>query len=104
MTLSSQTRNSNCIKLETRYRDVRKSLKKQIASRRVKEDVDLNEHMKTVFKLHRLPRNSSATRIKNRCAITGRGRGIYRYFGICGMKIREMALKGLLPGVKHASW
>ena len=104
MTLSSTTRNQNCIRLEAKYREKRKELKEKIRMRRTNPDIDMNEHMKNVFALHNLPRNSSRTRIKNRCAITGRGRGVFRHFGLCGMKIREMALKGLLPGVRHASW
>ena len=104
MTLSSQTRNMNCMMLEQKYREKRKAIKEKIYARRTNPNADINEHMEHVFALHSLPRNSSAVRIRRRCSITGRGRGVSRYFGICGMKIREMALKGLLPGVRHASW
>lgn len=54
--------------------------------------------------LSRLPRNSSPTRIKNRCAMTGRARGFYRRFGISRIALRELALKGQIPGVRKASW
>jgi small subunit ribosomal protein S14 len=54
--------------------------------------------------LSRLPRNSSPTRIKNRCALTGRARGFYRRFGISRIAFRELALKGQIPGVRKASW
>ena len=54
--------------------------------------------------LSRLPRNSSPTRIKNRCAITGRARSFYRRFGISRIALRELALKGQIPGVRKASW
>jgi small subunit ribosomal protein S14 len=54
--------------------------------------------------LSRLPRNSSATRIKNRCAITGRARSFYRRFGISRIAFRELALLGQIPGVRKASW
>lgn len=54
--------------------------------------------------LARLPRNSSPTRIKNRCALTGRARGFYRRFGISRIALRELALKGQIPGVRKASW
>jgi small subunit ribosomal protein S14 len=104
LTLSSTTRNNHCIKLEAKYREKRKELKAKVRMRRLNPEMDINEHMKNVFALHNLPRNSSRIRIRNRCSITGRGRGVFRYFGLCGMKIREMALKGLLPGVRHASW
>lgn len=51
-----------------------------------------------------LPKNSSKVRLKNRCAITGRGKGYIRYFGVSRLVFREMALSGLIPGVKKASW
>lgn len=54
--------------------------------------------------LSRLPRNSSPTRIKNRCAMTGRARSFYRRFGISRIALRELALQGLIPGVRKASW
>ena len=54
--------------------------------------------------LSRLPRNSSATRIKNRCALTGRARAFYRRFGISRIAFRELALLGQIPGVRKASW
>ncbi|RMG75561.1 MAG: 30S ribosomal protein S14 [Bacteroidetes bacterium] len=51
-----------------------------------------------------LPRNSSPVRLKNRCKMTGRGRGYLRRFGISRIKFREMALQGKIPGVKKTSW
>jgi small subunit ribosomal protein S14 len=51
-----------------------------------------------------LPRNSSRVRIHNRCLLTGRPRGYMRQFGISRITFREMASKGLIPGVKKASW
>ncbi len=54
--------------------------------------------------LDRLPRNASPVRLRNRCRMTGRPRGYIRQFGICRNKFRELAHKGLLPGVKKASW
>jgi len=54
--------------------------------------------------LQKLPRNASATRIRNRDAIDGRPRGYMRKFGLSRLKFREMAHKGELPGVKKASW
>ena len=54
--------------------------------------------------LARLPRNSCSTRLKNRCAATGRARGNLRKFGLSRIAFREMALSGLLPGVTKASW
>lgn len=54
--------------------------------------------------LQKLPRNSSPTRIKNRCAISGRGRGYLRAFGLSRIQFRELAREGKIPGVKKASW
>jgi small subunit ribosomal protein S14 len=55
-------------------------------------------------KLQKLPRNASPTRLRNRCAITGRPRGVYRKFGLARNKLRDMALNGAIPGVIKASW
>lgn len=54
--------------------------------------------------LQKLPRNSSPVRLKNRCMFTGRSRGYYRKFGVSRLVLREMALRGELPGVKKSSW
>jgi len=54
--------------------------------------------------LQRLPRNSSPSRLRNRCFVTGRGRGVYRKFGLCRNVFRQMALEGKIPGVTKASW
>jgi small subunit ribosomal protein S14 len=54
--------------------------------------------------LQKLPRNSAPTRQRNRCALTGRPRGTFRKFGIARNKLRELALKGDIPGVTKASW
>lgn len=54
--------------------------------------------------LSKLPRNSNPVRLHNRCKITGRPKGYMRQFGISRIQFREMASKGLIPGVKKASW
>jgi small subunit ribosomal protein S14 len=54
--------------------------------------------------LRKLPRDSSPTRYKNRCAMTGRPRAFLRQFGLSRITFREMALNGLIPGVTKASW
>jgi small subunit ribosomal protein S14 len=54
--------------------------------------------------LQLLPRNSASTRLHNRCKLTGRPRGFYRKFGISRLVLREMALRGEIPGLKKASW
>jgi small subunit ribosomal protein S14 len=54
--------------------------------------------------LDKLPRNSSPTRLKNRCQLTGRPKGYMRHFGVCRNIFRDMALDGKIPGVRKASW
>jgi small subunit ribosomal protein S14 len=54
--------------------------------------------------LQKLPRNSSATRIRNRCEMTGRSRAFIRAFGVSRIALRELALEGKIPGVRKASW
>ena len=55
-------------------------------------------------KLQKLPRDASPTRLRNRCALTGRPRGVYRKFGLARNKLRDLAMKGEVPGVIKASW
>ncbi len=54
--------------------------------------------------LQKLPKNSSPVRLKNRCMFTGRSRGFHRKFGISRLVLREMALRGEIPGLKKSSW
>ena len=54
--------------------------------------------------LQSLPRDASASRLRNRCAITGRSRGVYRKFGLGRTKLREATMRGEIPGLGKASW
>lgn len=54
--------------------------------------------------LQKLPKNSSPVRLKNRCMFTGRSRGFHRKFGVSRLVLREMALRGEIPGLKKSSW
>jgi small subunit ribosomal protein S14 len=54
--------------------------------------------------LQKLPRDSSPVRLRNRCALTGRPRGVYKKFGLGRIKLREIAMRGEIPGVIKASW
>ena len=56
------------------------------------------------LQLQKLPRNANPTRLRNRCALTGRSRGTFRMFGLGRNKIRELAFKGDIPGLVKASW
>lgn len=87
------------IRLNQKY-----SLKRNILIKKYRNES--NFHLKLEFhsKLQKLPRNSSKTRIRNRCWKTGRPRGIFRDFGISRHVFREMAHQCFLPGVKKASW
>ena len=55
-------------------------------------------------KLQQLPRNASPVRLRNRCSLTGRPRGVFRKFGLARNKLRDIALRGEIPGVIKASW
>jgi small subunit ribosomal protein S14 len=54
--------------------------------------------------LDKLPKNSSPVRLKNRCQLSGRPKGYMRHFGVCRIVFRDMALAGMIPGVRKASW
>jgi small subunit ribosomal protein S14 len=56
------------------------------------------------LKLQSLPRNASPVRLRNRCALTGRPRGVFRKFGLARSKLRELMMRGEVPGVTKASW
>ena len=62
------------------------------------------ERMAARERFHALPRNASPIRLRNRCQLTGRPRGVFRKFGLCRNKIREIAMRGEIPGVVKASW
>lgn len=54
--------------------------------------------------LQKLPRNSAPTRQRSRCSVTGRGRSVYKKFGLCRNVFRQLALEGKIPGIRKASW
>ena len=62
------------------------------------------ERYEARLKMQQLPRNASPTRQRNRCVITGRARGVFSKFGLGRMKLRELAMKGEIPGMTKASW
>lgn len=75
--------------------------------RLVKQYADLRAELKAkgdYEALDKLPKNSSKVRLHNRCRLTGRPKGYMRQFGISRVTFREMALKGLIPGITKASW
>lgn len=62
------------------------------------------ERYQARLKLQQLPRNANPTRQRNRCAITGRPRGVFSKFGLGRLKLRDMAMRGEVPGMTKASW
>ena len=87
-------------KLAKKYAAKRDALKKIIGS----QDASYEEKMDASVKLQKLPRDSSESRQRNRCAMTGRPRGVYSKFGLGRNKLRDLALRGEVPGVIKASW
>ena len=83
-----------------KYAVVRTRLKEAIRSPKSSPE----ERVAAQVKLQTLPRDASPTRQRNRCAITGRSRGVYRKFGLARSKIREVAARGEIPGLAKASW
>ena len=79
---------------------------KRAALKAVASDTSLTneERFKARLKLAKLPRNSSKTRVRNRCQITGRPRGTYRKLKVSRIALREMAALGLIPGMVKSSW
>jgi small subunit ribosomal protein S14 len=65
---------------------------------------DPEERFEATLKLAELPRNSSRTRVRNRCSLTGRPRAYYRKFGLSRIALRDLASEGQIPGVVKSSW
>ena len=89
----------------------RRKLVAQKANRRAKlkaiignEKTSAPARMQATIKLAEMPRNSSKTRIRNRCEVTGRSRGFYRKLRLCRNQLRELASQGLIPGMTKSSW
>jgi small subunit ribosomal protein S14 len=89
----------------------REKLAKSIAERRMRlktiaidRDAPPEERFSAQLKLAQLPRNSSRTRVRNRCVLTGRPRGYYRKFKLSRIALRELASSGQIPGMVKSSW
>ena len=92
----NQQRKATVAKFAERRMELKQTLRSADASYEEKE--------LAAKKLRKLPRDSSATRIRNRCELTGRARGYYKKFGLCRNMLRDRAMKGELPGVTKSSW
>jgi small subunit ribosomal protein S14 len=97
---SSINKNNHRRKLVAQYANKRKKLK-QLAADLSKQP---EERFAARLKLAQLPRNSSATRVRNRCELTGRSRGYYRKLKVCRNMLRELASQGMIPGMVKSSW
>ena len=97
---SSLQRNLKRIRLSKKFLKKREMLKKIISNKKL----PLTERFEAQLKLAKLPRNSSRTRIRNRCEISGRPHGVYRKLRISRIALRDLASKGKIPGMTKSSW
>ena len=98
--VSAIEKNNKRKRMSANQANARRELKK------IAEDINrpFEERIEAMIKLSQKPRNSSKVRIKNRCSLTGRPRAYHGYFGMSRIMLRELALAGLIPGLKKSSW
>ena len=87
-------------RLVTQYAEKRAKFKAVL----VDQEASFDEKMEAQRQLQTLPRDSSRSRGRNRCRVTGRPHGVFRKFGLCRNKLREAAMRGDIPGLVKASW
>ena len=97
---SSVEKNNRRRKLAGRYAAKRKALKAIVMDQKK----PIEERFRAQLKLAALPRNSSRTRIRNRCEVTGRPRAFYRKLKMSRIALRELGSKGVIPGLVKSSW
>lgn len=97
---------SSIVKQKKREQIVKNALEKRLSLRKIAKDYSLTEEEREEarVKLNKMKRDTNPIRLRNRCALTGRSRGVYRKFGLSRLCFREMALQGLIPGITKASW
>jgi len=100
------SKTSSIEKNEKRRRMVAQYAGRRAALKELANDMSkpAEERFAARIKLAELPRNSSKTRIRNRCELTGRSRGFYRKLRMCRNQLRDLASKGLIPGMVKSSW
>jgi small subunit ribosomal protein S14 len=98
--LALKNREAKRAKMVAKYAAKRAALEAIIADM----SLDADERMGARLKLQLLPRNSSPVRQRMRCVLTGRPRGVFKKFGLCRNKLREIAMRGEVPGMTKASW
>ncbi|HRB96417.1 MAG TPA: 30S ribosomal protein S14 [Nitrosomonas sp.] len=98
--ISIINRNIKRLKLVHKYAEKRSNLNN------IMNDLTLTEDERHIarIKLQKLPRDSSPVRLRNRCSLTGRPRGVYSKFGLGRSKLRDIAMSGKIPGIIKASW
>lgn len=97
---SMKAREVSRAKLVSKFADKRAALKETISSVHTSDE----DRWDAVLKLQSLPRDSSSSRQRNRCNVTGRPHGYLRKFGMSRIKVREAAMRGEIPGLRKASW
>ena len=97
---SSIQKNNRRKLLVKKYQEKRLKLKKMIMDK----NLSMEERFKLQTKINDMPRDGSRVRVRNRCKLTGRTRGVYRKFELSRIKIRELSMAGSLPGVVKSSW
>jgi small subunit ribosomal protein S14 len=97
---------SSINKNERRKKLVQKNAAKYAKLKEIANDESRDETERLIarLKMAELPRNSNPTRVRNRCELTGRSRGFYRKFRLSRIMLRDLANKGLIPGVTKSSW
>lgn len=99
-TTAQVVKNEKVRALVAKYEAKRAALKKIIVDPQASDE----DKMEAELQLQKLPRNSSKTRIRNRCAVTGRPRGYYRKFGLSRIALRDLGHRGEVPGLTKSSW
>jgi small subunit ribosomal protein S14 len=97
---SQVLRDQGRAKLVKKHAEKRAELRKRLAD----QNLSMEEKLEVQEAFAKLPRNSCPTRITRRCRITGRSHAVYRKFGVSRIMLRELTLKGELPGMRKSSW
>jgi small subunit ribosomal protein S14 len=98
--LSAIQNNLKKITLSNRKKNIRKTLTEIVKNK----EASFEDRISAVHKLAEMPRNSSTTRVRNRCEISGRPHGYYRKFKVSRIALRELGNLGMIPGITKASW
>jgi small subunit ribosomal protein S14 len=97
---SQVLRDQGRAKLVAKHAEKRAELRKRLAD----QNLSMEDKLEVQEAFAKLPRNSCPTRITRRCRITGRSHAVYRKFGVSRIMLRELTLKGELPGMRKSSW